>query len=44
MRLAAEAKAKSGRYKEAEELYRELYEANPARPRDRRRAHRALRG
>lgn len=29
MRLAAEAKAKSGRFREAEELYRDLYEANP---------------
>ncbi|HTO76283.1 MAG TPA: tetratricopeptide repeat protein [Thermoanaerobaculia bacterium] len=29
MRLAAEAKSKSGDYKEAESLYRELYEANP---------------
>jgi predicted Zn-dependent protease len=29
MRLSAEAKSKSGNYKEAEELYRELYEANP---------------
>ncbi|MGH9367873.1 MAG: tetratricopeptide repeat protein [Thermoanaerobaculia bacterium] len=29
MRLSAEAKAKSGRTREAEQLYRELYEANP---------------
>jgi len=30
LRLAAEAKAKSGRLTEAEQIYRELYEANPA--------------
>ncbi len=29
MRLSAEAKARSGRPREAEELYRDLYEANP---------------
>ena len=29
MRLAAEAKAKSGRTREAEQIYRELYENNP---------------
>ncbi len=29
MRLTAEAKARSGRYREAEQLYRELYEWNP---------------
>ncbi len=29
MRLAAEAKSKSGRLREAEQLYRDLYEANP---------------
>jgi tetratricopeptide (TPR) repeat protein len=30
MRLTAEAKSKSGRYQEAEEIYRELWEADPA--------------
>jgi tetratricopeptide (TPR) repeat protein len=30
MRLAAEAKSKSGRLREAEQLYRDLYEANPS--------------
>jgi tetratricopeptide (TPR) repeat protein len=30
MRLSAEAKARSGRAREAEQLYRSLYEANPA--------------
>jgi tetratricopeptide (TPR) repeat protein len=29
MRLTAEAKARSGRYREAEELYRALYDGNP---------------